>query len=289
MRKCWGTENGRLFFPGPQPISVEFKHFDIIRNNDYVLCEKTDGVRYMLMAFMYNDKKYVLLINRAFELFKCNLNFTKHVYNGTILDGELYEDKFLVYDCIYSLGKDLKKNNFFERIYFFENNILKNFICMKKDFIKLKLKKFFLKKDLKFFINDHLKNIEEKTDGIIFTPINEMVKIGTHETMFKWKPRDANTVDFQFKYDKGWNLYVQEKGTLIWESVIPEGVVLPEWVEEDSIIECKYMIDDVPMWWKPVLRRYDKTYPNNRRTFYRTIVNIKEDIKLQDFIEYIRT
>ena len=49
-------------------------------------------------------------------------------------------------------------------------------------------------------------------------------------------------------------------------------------VQEDSIIECQYMLNDSPMWWKPIMRRYDKTFPNSRRTFYRTLVNIKEGI-----------
>ena len=51
------------------------------------------------------------------------------------------------------------------------------------------------------------------------------------------------------------------------------------------IVECKYITDDTPMWWMPILERTDKTHPNNRRTFYRTLVNIKEDIKMSDFLK----
>jgi len=77
-------------------------------------------------------------------------------------------------------------------------------------------------------------------------------------------------------------LYVQEKGTLIFESELPPDRVEP-WVLEDAIVECRYMIDDIPMWWKPVGLRQDKTYPNNRRTFYRTMINIREDIQWEEF------
>jgi hypothetical protein len=119
--------------------------------------------------------------------------------------------------------------------------------------------------------------------------VNDAVKKGTHETMFKWKPRDKNTIDFQVKRGTdAWRLYVQEKGKLIYESEIPY-VMVPEnartWIEENAIIECQYMFNDTPMWWKPVNRRYDKTFPNSRRTFYRTLVNIKEDISITDFLE----
>jgi hypothetical protein len=51
------------------------------------------------------------------------------------------------------------------------------------------------------------------------------------------------------------------------------------------IVECEFMENDVPMWWRPIMERKDKTYPNNRRTFYRTIVNIREDIKMKDFLK----
>ena len=74
----------------------------------------------------------------------------------------------------------------------------------------------------------------------------------------------------------------------MYESEIDETWVPYEardWMEEDAIIECQYMFNDSPMWWKPVMRRYDKTFPNSRRTFYRTLVNIKEDIAMEDFLQ----
>ena len=141
------------------------------------------------------------------------------------------------------------------------------------------------------FLDEYLPTVTETIDGLIFTPINDGIRTGTHETMFKWKPRDKNTIDFQVK-KKGdiWRLYVQERGKLIYESEIYEHMVpvyARSWMEEDAIIECQYMFNDVPMWWKPLARRYDKTFPNSRRTFYRTLVNIKEDISMNDFLDCI--
>jgi len=45
----------------------------------------------------------------------------------------------------------------------------------------------------------YLPNVKQEMDGLIFTPINEPIRIGTHETMFKWKPRNKNTIDFLVK------------------------------------------------------------------------------------------
>ena len=61
---------------------------------------------------------------------------------------------------------------------------------------------------------------------------------------------------------------------------------IKSWFEEGAIVECMYMLLGMnPLWWKPLKRRYDKTHPNNRRTFYRTIVNIKENIKMKEFLD----
>jgi len=282
MEAHWGTKG---IFPGCQPVSIEYKHFDILKRSPYVVCEKTDGVRYMLLAFMFENKKRCVFLNRAMDMFECSLNFRKPVYDGTILEGELYEDTFMIYDCLTVSGSVVGNTNFVDRLESIEK-LMKMLTVLKYDPIKLKIKRFFPLGEFKHFMNEYLPTVKQKIDGLIFTPVMETVKTGTHETMYKWKPRDKNTIDFQFK-KKGviWRLYVQERGKLIFESEIREEWVPPGiQIEEDSIIECQYMHQDEPMWWKPIQRRHDKTYPNGRRTFYRTLVNIKEDIKMSDFL-----
>ena len=54
-------------------------------------------------------------------------------------------------------------------------------------------------KDFDRFMDEHLPNVKQEVDGLVFTPINEPIRIGTHETMFKWKPQAKNTVDFLMK------------------------------------------------------------------------------------------
>jgi hypothetical protein len=90
--------------------------------------------------------------------------------------------------------------------------------------------------------------------------------------MFKWKPRDRITIDFQV-YNKA-DLYIQERGRLIHETRLCRGEF-----PDGTIVECDYG----DLGWNVVKIRTDKTYPNNRRTYLRTIVNLREDIRLEEF------
>ena len=239
MEHSWGT-TGKNIFPGSQPVSIEYRHFKLLASNPYVVCEKTDGVRFMMLAFMFENKKQCVFLNRALEMFVCPLNFRKSVYDGTILEGEMYGDTFMIYDILIACGEVVGNTDFLARLKSVEG-VKKMLTSLKYDPIKLKIKTFHLMSDYKQF-----KDI--------------------------------------------WKMYVQERGKLMFESEIHVNQVPPharEWMEEDAIIECQYMFTDEPMWWKPIIRRYDKTFPNGRRTFYRTLVNIKENISIDDFMNCI--
>jgi len=282
IHTAWGTLNKPHVFPGPQPISIERRHFNILRNNDYVVCEKTDGVRHMLLAFIFEGKKFSVFVNRALDMFETKIRFSKNTYDGTLLDGELYEDKFMIYDVVVANGKHIGHMNFLERLDNMEH-IIKSAMTMKSDDVKIKLKTFHALSDFGSFL-DYLPSINQNIDGLVFTPVNEPIRVGTHETLFKWKERDHNTIDFLVKREYNqWRLYVQEKGQLIFESITYD----EPWLRDGMIVECQYMTDHVPMYWKPLKQRTDKTHPNNRRTFYRTLVNIKEDIKMKEFLDCI--
>ena len=294
IHKTWGSKD---YFPGPQPISIEYKHFPILKGGDYVVCEKTDGERHMMVALMFEGKKKCLFVNRAFNMFEVSLNMKKDVYEGTILDGELYENTLMVYDAVLVCGKSVWNENLLDRLGYAKFGVLEPIIYMKMDKYRLHMKDFYHMRDFDRFMDEHLPNVKQEVDGLVFTPINEPIRIGTHETMFKWKPQAKNTVDFLMKKEPtretpgcvpglpAWRLYVQEKGKLVYESEIPQNRIDDKsWFEDGAIVECMYVTWEEPLWWKPIKRRYDKTHPNNRRTFYRTIVNIKENIKMEEFL-----
>ena len=290
----WGSKE---YFPGPQPISIEHKHFPVLKGAEYLVCEKTDGERYMMVALTYDGKRKCVFVNRAFNMFEVPINLKKSAYDGTILDGELYEDTLMVYDAVWVNGESVWNRNLNERLDA-ARSVMKSIIYMKSDQYRLKCKTFHQMRDFGKFMDEYLPTVQQKIDGLVFTPVNEPIRIGTHETMFKWKPQEKNTVDFLMKREPSretpgfkpgapaWRLYVQEKGKLFFESEIPFNRMDDEpWFEDGAIVECKYITWESPMWWRPIKRRTDKTYPNNRRPFYRTIVNIKENIQMKEFLD----
>ena len=64
IHRVWESSDPN-WFPGPQPISIERKHFRVLKSQPYVVCEKTDGVRHMLCSFEFEGKrrgaKYVVV------------------------------------------------------------------------------------------------------------------------------------------------------------------------------------------------------------------------------------
>tara|TARA_B100001559_G_scaffold218273_1_gene183066 strand:+ start:8212 stop:9165 length:954 start_codon:yes stop_codon:yes gene_type:complete len=299
MEESWGTK-GKGIFPGCQPISIEREHFGILEKNNYVVCEKTDGTRYMMIAIQYGTRKVCVFINRALEMFVEPLNFRMAVFKGTILEGELYNNEFMIYDCLMTCGEVVGNQGFLERLDHCEKTVKKAMV-LRTDSITLKVKTFHLHRDFREFMDKYLPTVKQEVDGLIFTPINEPIRIGTHNTMFKWKPRNKNTIDFLVK--KGptaetpgcvpgeyvWRLYIQEKGKHFFESSIPvEKMSDYKWLKSGDIVECMYVNwENGPVWWKPIKKRKDKTFPNSRRTFYRTLVNIKEDILMKEFLDCI--
>lgn len=253
---------------GPQPISIERRHFNVLKSQPYYVCEKTDGVRYMLES----TQEGVFLINRA--RVKTLVSFVR-VPKDTILDGDLVSLKngkmaYVIHDASMVKGVNLTQNPLNER--------LEKARALVKTVIKTASAPFELRvKTMGLFGKSpcpDLNGFDYATDGLIFTPVLEPVQSGgTHETMFKWKPRDRITVDFEIR--NGVDLYVQDKGVPYKETLLHKKVNIPD----GSIVECGYGSNG----WFVEKIRTDKTYANNRRTFFRTCINLREDVKLEEF------
>ena len=273
IHSVWGSRN-RDTFPGSHPISVEKRHFETLAKNEYVVCEKTDGTRYMLACFVHDGRKYSLFVNRNMTMYQVSLC----VPSNTILDGELVRMRngdtvYMIFDGNIVNGVDVQRMNYIDRLKMTET-ATKGPVA--PNGIRITNKTVWPKQSVA-----HLDTLTfpYSTDGYIFTPVNEPVRMETHETMFKWKPLHEITVDFKVKRtgDGRYELFVWDRGSYTYESDLVGGK--PE--HDGKIVECKF---EDGRYWVPVKIRDDKPQPNNRRTFFRTMVNIRENITPNDFM-----
>lgn len=278
IHTTWGTlRNGQAppIFPGPQPTSIARRHLPLLRQNQYLVCEKTDGTRYGLICFMFDGKKMCMLVNRALDMYLLSLNMPRTAYKGTFLDGELVRAtdppawSFVVYDGVVISGEHIGSRTLEHRLEACTRFVTGISRAAKDPVRHIYVKRFW---DLGSLGDLLTHEFPYETDGLVFTPNQEPVRAGTHDTLFKWKPRDKNTIDFQVK---GRRLFVQEKGLLVYECDIDEEY------PDGTIVECTY----IPHMrrWVPIGVRTDKQHPNSRRTFYKTLENIREDIQLDEF------
>lgn len=268
LNKMWLSE--KHVYPGPQPISIERKHFDILKSNVYYIGHKNDGERYALCCLRDDDKPRCLLLNRKLEIFPISLLISKKFYEGTILDCEIVDNKIYIFDCPLFSGTSLKTKHFHERLSF-----CKSFVegCKKRESDKylLCVKEFVLRKDYK-----QLQTCEN-SDGYIFVPDAKPVQTATHNTYFKWKPLLQNTIDFAICKDN--RVCLQNAGKLCKVSDVK--IEHNEVVNDTFIVECQYVNSHT---WKALHQRTDKTIPNSLYTYKRTLVNIHENIQIEELV-----
>ena len=271
IHHAWGSQDSE-WFPGPQPISIERRHFSMLKRQPYVVCEKTDGIRYMLVSWTFEDRRACVLVDRAFQ----TRPVAMAVPRDTVLDGELVHGRdgkwlYMIYDAVMIKGQNVSQQPLTERLAA-AAKLVKSVLRSTKDVFEMRVKEMVPLESI-----HELKPLDKfpyETDGIVLTPVNEPVRVGTHETLFKWKPHDRITIDFLVH---GKYLCVQDKG-----QIYPEAEVTTQEVSDGTIVECGYGENG----WYPVKVRTDKTHPNNRRTYMRTIVNLRENILLKEFLVF---
>ncbi|ETI19426.1 hypothetical protein G647_09260 [Cladophialophora carrionii CBS 160.54] len=210
-----------LSFPGAQPVSFSAEHIQELKTQDYYVCEKTDGLRYLMYLTREGEHDIHYLIDRKNDYwFVPYLHFPHHedktferFHTDTILDGELVEDrypdrppviKFLVFDCLVLDKQVLMQRPLDKRLAYFKSHVLgpyKEMYRQQPD----RPRPFVLEDkatEFSYGLEKMFKEIIPKVkqlhgnDGLIFTCRNTPYKTGTDEHILKWKPPSENTVDF---------------------------------------------------------------------------------------------
>ena len=211
-------------FIGSQPISFSNKHInENLLTQDYYVCEKTDGIRLLMFVIInpQTGKQSIFFIDRENNFYlNENLNMIlplneKELHNGTLIDGELVnqkinnkiETRFLMFDCLSINGRPFINKPTSSRLAHLGHDFLKPLNEFKfkdpKAYSKFKFKFGMKKMEFAYNLTKIFKQIEKKeiphfSDGLIFTPVNSRYVLFTKdELLLKWKPSSENSVDFK--------------------------------------------------------------------------------------------
>lgn len=293
----WNTRESP-YFPGPQPVSIERKHIPILRNNTYRVCAKSDGLRFLFVCVTYRDQPYCFMINRKKDVYLIHMEMDSDAFKGTVLDGELIQNKkthkyeFLVYDAtsvrgdssIMSLPHSKRMEHALSVVQHIKHTPTTGPFAVK-------IKAFYPFDQFKMYVEQVVPYIEHNLDGYIFTPEDDPVRSGTHNTMFKWKELYKNTVDFlvvKHYHIPGTYIAKVSRGSVLKSLfdltlVITKGSDVERAIHaspDPVVVECQYVAQNT---WLPLFVRTDKTNPNSFYTWNKTMLNIHEDIQLSEF------
>ena len=223
-------DNKSRYKISPQVISLNMDRLRIMKQKalEYYVTPKSDGLR---MTGFICDTGELFIFSSKSELYQPTGYIFNEEYFGSVFDGEMIlntkdGDKladYLVFDCYYYKGKDIRSKLFNERLEHAKEIVaavqnvhqtnlgvtprvlLKKFIPMTTDKFHSECKECF--KDIE---NDIYEN-----DGLIFTPIDKVggnslydkvstkkfIKSGKEfKRLLKWKDSTFNSIDFRIRF-----------------------------------------------------------------------------------------
>ncbi|KAJ3184174.1 Dcp1p-Dcp2p decapping enzyme complex alpha subunit [Geranomyces variabilis] len=212
-------------FAGSLPVALTKEHRQALEREDYYVCEKSDGVRYLMLLKITQSGPATFLIDRANDLhYVEKLHFPLPSTSGdivkfhadTLMDGELVVDvdgphktlTFLVFDFMLSNGVKLTHEPYNRRLGIFQRDVLAPYDVHLKMNPELKTMQPFrlaIKAQQRSYglgrVFEDITKQKHGNDGLIFTSVNLPYTAGTCPQILKWKPPELSTVDFQIKVD----------------------------------------------------------------------------------------
>jgi hypothetical protein len=205
-----GDNAEELRFPGAQPCSIMRKDLERIAQDHYVVAQKTDGTRYLLLLVSVGDQQFCVMCDRKVTMWLVDLKFAPEVHaNETLFDGELVRNElenrylFEVFDLV-SSGQNARSTN----SYIVRMNNAKDIIerCHKHEPphgqrypFQIKVKRYWPTHKIDQLTCSTRMHQGCRCDGLVFTPVKLFVKPYRNNYMFKWK--DQHTIDPLVRYN----------------------------------------------------------------------------------------
>ncbi|KAF2191482.1 mRNA capping enzyme, alpha subunit [Zopfia rhizophila CBS 207.26] len=253
--------DGNRRFPGAQPVSFARQHIVELQQNEYFMCEKTDGIRCLLFLSyqgvetpnggeMYEPVTFLIDRKNQYYQVEPPLRFPFHMLPddedkflfNTILDGELVHDRipgqpkprlvFYVFDCLVIDGTNYTTRPLDRRIGYMKKQIFEpynNWIAkhpgrLAQEAFRVKEKLVYPPYHCRNIFENVLPNLPHGNDGLIFTCKSTRYMFGTDQHILKWKPPHENTIDFKLKLGE-FPMFDPEDGE---EGLIPDYDAQPD-------------------------------------------------------------
>lgn len=319
--------NKERLFPGCMPRSLSKQDLTYIKENEYVLCEKSDGFRYfMVCTTIQKDEtqkkqNICFLLDREMNITIVQIGWidSKIYEGGTILDGELIQTKkdnqwkFRIFDVICVAGcKEIKNKPYRKRMEKWTQILEKVYCSNVMDTLLLETKELYKTTEINrlFCDMESHHHFDHGIDGIVFVPNADPVYLngGTQKNLFKWKDNVEHTIDFVIR-KKGKTEYVlyvmvqdfqpreiERKAHLVEDTesklldllpVLPWESNLKRFNTEKEIVVECKYYEPLDGW-VPVKYRSDKKLPNGYRTLMGTLDTIKNPISKKDLLSFLK-
>ncbi len=207
-------------FPGAQPVSFAARHLQELQQQDYYVCEKSDGIRCLMYLTSDGPNEIIYLIDRKNDYYHVEgLHFPpgddeRSFHKDTIVDGELVNDtqpngtiemKYLVFDCLVLDGNSLMHRTLDKRLAYFRERVFYPYKALYEKYPEeiqflpflVKFKKMEFSYAIEMMFYSILPNLPHGNDGLIFTCRNSPYQFGTDQHILKWKTEDENSIDFR--------------------------------------------------------------------------------------------
>lgn len=278
-------------YPGPNPVSLDTSHFPRLSAEPYYVCEKTDGVRYLMVCCQMpsppgiTHRPYInvcALVDRSMTAYVLSVRaLPRAVYQGTLLDGEVAWNKaeerweYLVFDALCISGVPVLNGTLPDRMVGV-HRMMEVYSPDDRDTLYIRPKDFIAGTRFSEF-RDALPDLERKydIDGLILTPALPAVVFGRHMGLFKMKFSSKHTVDFLVGPD-GRGLSVFDSGHHTPVGSLYPGTTAPP----GSIAECSLAQPGSTLW-TLVMLRTDKSTANDMYTYQKTMLNMRENLTME--------
>lgn len=310
MCDAWGLEpRDPSHNPCPMAVTLEAHHLELHEARNYLVVPKTDGIRYLLLLTVTEQKPHAVMIGRDMRMYEVEVWAPLSFFERrTLLDGELAWTRegtmsYFAFDAMMIDGIRIVKKSLVERLHAVRQALelteghqdaLTNYSLTMEDgcvdFV-VEEKKIVATPNNNYalcLVPKAMLSVEDwatgeqwsvrgepstASDGLVFTPMHLPVFVNTHASMFKWKPMEQLTVDFLCRSNV---LHLVKNGEVAEiDSILDVPLVLSESDIDDGVFECTLTLAAGTIRATPDRRRTDKRRPNSVATAEATVRSIQ--------------